>query len=59
MATVNPSLDRIARLTTYIEKMKTKLGNVPLKHENRKEVYFAFVNLEIRKAQATIDKLKL
>lgn len=54
------SKEKIESLTRYVNDMKNRLtGAVPEKRKGHEESYYKFLNLEITKANRTLDKLKL
>lgn len=54
----NKNVEKITSLTKYIEKMNNQKTNIPAARLAQKEEYLAFLNLEIKKAERTIEKLK-
>lgn len=51
--------EKIQSLTKYVEEHKARLAApVTDKHSNHPEAYKAYLSLEIKKAEKTIEKLK-
>lgn len=51
--------EKLASLTNYIEAHKARLAApTPEKHAKHPEAYKAYLQLEITKAQRTIDKMR-
>jgi len=51
--------EKIASLTKYVQDHQARLTSpVPEKHKSHPEAYKAYLNLEIVKANRSIDKLK-
>jgi hypothetical protein len=51
--------EKLQSLTRYIEEHKARLASpTPEKHKNHPEAYKAYLELEIKKAQRTIDRMR-
>lgn len=51
--------EKIQSLTKYVEEHKARLAApVSDKHKSHPEAYKAYLNLEIKKAERSIDKLR-
>lgn len=51
--------EKIASLTKYVDDHKARLSSpTPEKHKNHPEAYKSYLNLEITKANRTIEKLR-
>ena len=51
--------DKVARLQKYVEFLKQRLnGAVPERHAHRPEVFKEMIQLDLKKTQFQIDKLK-
>lgn len=52
-------VEKIASLTKYVQDHQARLAApTPEKHKTHPEAYKAYLNLEITKANRTIEKLK-
>jgi hypothetical protein len=54
----NKNVEKITSMTKYVEKMKNQKTNIPVDRQHQKEEYLAFLDLEIQKAERTIEKLR-
>lgn len=58
MATVN-NADKINRLQVYVDMLKARLaGGVPEKHKDAPEGFKMMIEIDLKKSQANLDKLK-
>lgn len=51
--------DRLNRLLVYAEKLRQRLtGAVPEKYKNRPEIFKQMIEIDLKKTEATITKLR-
>lgn len=56
----NHTVERIARLNLYAEKLRTRLrGEIPAKFTHRPEVFKQMIESDLKKTLDTVEALKL
>lgn len=59
MANKNQAVDQINSLTKHVEKLRGQLQSVPERRKKQESDYKAWVNLEIKRTEEKIAKLKM